>query len=609
MANDVDIIIGADSSKLQREVRDATQELDRLRTASERMTTSSVEMDRALAGAAKRLDTARTAAHRAGLELDRLPEIGDQIDDGMSRTAKAAALTGDAFGSLAGPIGDVGDAFAMMPPAMAATVVAAGAVISIFGSLVTTTLDVVRNMDDYVDVMDGTETNIYELRDSMTALDVAMKRQQVEIAEGMAPSLGFLANAYLSVSDNIGRALEWITNNVSKAISWISMKAVEGYDFVAGIAREMLDFVFMIAESIGDIFGVSDSTSRGVIDSIVSYAGSGIAAAFKPMQLAFDAMSAIMGQAERGRRIAKTEADAFNKQLTSQQMWTANFERMSSDWEKEDEERDKDKEDRLDNIAKGHDKVKEAAEGVNDEYAKFDPSKFTFQTSAEDVEVSQVMTIDFDAMDASMQTVDNYVEQVKQKNKDAAGDVKNIWEESAGALANASAGFATAITGLVSELASRNTANTRAERLKQFKTMKAAAIAEATINTFLGVTQSLGSAPFPVNVVLGALTLAAGGVQIGLIASQQPNFHRGGIMRSRDLAGDERAFSATTRANEAVVLTQQAMGAFAGQLSRVNAGDGMGGGMAPVYVMVDGRASPTRQFARPDPLYGRRRLA
>lgn len=75
------------------------------------------------------------------------------------------------------------------------------------------------------------------------------------------------------------------------------------------------------------------------------------------------------------------------------------------------------------------------------------------------------------------------------------------------------------------------------------------------------------------------------------------------------LAGDERAFSATTRANEAVVLTQQAMGAFAGQLSRVNAGEGMGGGMAPVYVMVDGRASPTRQFARPDPLYGRRRLA
>jgi hypothetical protein len=51
------------------------------------------------------------------------------------------------------------------------------------------------------------------------------------------------------------------------------------------------------------------------------------------------------------------------------------------------------------------------------------------------------------------------------------------------------------------------------------------------------------------------------------------------------------------------------MGAFAGQLSRANAGEGMGGGMAPVYVMVDGRASPTRQFARPDPLYGRRRLA
>jgi hypothetical protein len=103
--------------------------------------------------------------------------------------------------------------------------------------------------------------------------------------------------------------------------------------------------------------------------------------------------------------------------------------------------------------------------------------------------------------------------------------------------------------------------------------------------------------------------VAAGAVEIGMIASQQPNFHRGGIMRSQNLAGDERSFSATTRANEAVVLTQQAMGAFAGQLSRMNAGEPMGGGMAPVYVMLDGRASPTRQFARPDPLYGRRRLA
>ena len=115
----------------------------------------------------------------------------------------------------------------------------------------------------------------------------------------------------------------------------------------------------------------------------------------------------------------------------------------------------------------------------------------------------------------------------------------------------------------------------------------------------------------PVGLVLAGLTIAAGAVEIGMIASQQPNFHRGGIMRSQNmgLAGDERSFSATTRANEAVVLTQQAIGAFAGQLSRANAGEPMGGGMAPVYVMVDGRAAPTRQFARPDPLYGRRRLA
>ena len=239
----------------------------------------------------------------------------------------------------------------------------------------------------------------------------------------------------------------------------------------------------------------------------------------------------------------------------------------------------------------------------------FNPDNFAFLTEAADV-TSKRLSIDVVA-DMSLDPLNVKLNAMKANSAAAAKESSDVWKESASGIVNAAASFATSLTGMVSELASRNTANTRAERLKQFRTMKAAALVEASINTALGVTQSLGSAPFPANIVLGALTLAAGGVQIGMIASQQPNFHRGGIMRSdrAGLAGDERAFSATTRANEAVVLTQQAMGAFAGQLSRVNAGEGMGGGMAPVYVMVDGRASPTRQFARPDPLYGRRRLA
>ena len=85
MANDVDIIIGADSSKLQREVRDATQELDRLRTASERMTTSSVEMDRALAGAANPEEPSKATMSRRRALKTRTPVCGQKPAAGQFR--------------------------------------------------------------------------------------------------------------------------------------------------------------------------------------------------------------------------------------------------------------------------------------------------------------------------------------------------------------------------------------------------------------------------------------------------------------------------------------------------------------------------------------------
>lgn len=591
MANDVDIIIGADSSKLQREVRDATAELDRLRTASERMGRSSVEMDRALAGAAKRLDVARKAAHSAGLELDKIPDIGERIDDGMSRTAKAAALTGDAFGSLAGPIGDVGDAFAMMPPAMAATVVGAGAVVSIFGSIVSSSLDVMRNLDDYILVMDGTEQAVWDAAESIKAFDIALQQQQVTIAEKSAPILGGLANIYISVSDNIGRAIDFIISRTSA-----------GLGAIGSFFTELMSFSRFIVVETGKMLGLSADTTGFIYDSIKSVADTMMGAAFKPIVMAMDAVRALMGQAERGQDIAQQKLDDFNSKLYQQQQWTESWEDFLNDADKADKKRDDSKIERLV-------KIKDAANDVTDALEKFDADTFTFLTDVADITTSR-LAIDVVA-DISDQPFNDKLDAMKANAAEAANESSNVWKESASGIVNAAASFATSLTGMVSELASRNTANTRAERLKQFRTMKAAALVEASINTALGVTQSLGSAPFPANIVLGALTLAAGGVQIGLIASQQPNFHRGGIMRSdrMGLAGDERSFSATTRANEAVVLTQQAMGAFAGQLSRVNAGEGMGGGMAPVYVMVDGRASPTRQFARPDPMFGRRRLA
>lgn len=569
MANDVDIIIGADSSKLQREVRDATAELDRLRTASERMGRSSAEMDRALAGAAKRLDDARAAAHRAGVEIDKIPDISDRVDTGMARLAKGAALTGDAFGSLAGPIGDVGDAFAMMPPHAAAAVVAFTAVISIGTALITNTINVIDNLDKYTGRLGANEDALYSARDAVESMRFAGEDLSITLAGLMAPTVE------------------------------------EGALIIAGLAGYARDAAVYLSD-----MGVGATLLKTAIGALLGPAGR-LAMVF--LEFGAAALKA-RGEEELAAMQAQRateQATADSARLAEQAQRTAEQQARIAEVHQKQAEREQTTRERLAKTTRSHATAIDSVTAARKREAtaiteSFDPDSFEFLTNVEDITVDVPIEFKLDEM-----VVTNKLNQMKANSMHAVGEVEDVWKESASGIVQAAATFATSLTGMVSELASRNTAHTRAERLKQFRTMKAAALVEASINTALGVTQSLGSAPFPANIVLGALTLAAGGVQIGLIASQQPNFHRGGIMRAErmGLAGDERSFSATTRANEAVVLTQQAIGAFAGQLSRANAGEGMGGGMAPVYVMVDGRASPTRQFARPDPMYGRRRLA
>lgn len=91
-----------------------------------------------------------------------------------------------------------------------------------------------------------------------------------------------------------------------------------------------------------------------------------------------------------------------------------------------------------------------------------------------------------------------------------------------------------------------------------FRMQKAADLASATISTARAVTAALAYPPGPPGTIpMAALTGAAGAVQIGLIAAQQPSFHIGS--RAGDLAPDE--VRATLTRGEAV-LTRQAQAAL-----------------------------------------------
>lgn len=92
-----------------------------------------------------------------------------------------------------------------------------------------------------------------------------------------------------------------------------------------------------------------------------------------------------------------------------------------------------------------------------------------------------------------------------------------------------------------------------------WRAQKAAAVAQATVNAALAVSQALGSAPPPVNFALAAAAGVAGAINVGVIAaSPPPKFHSGTMYASPSggMAADE--FSATLQRGEIVVDRQTA---------------------------------------------------
>lgn len=105
---------------------------------------------------------------------------------------------------------------------------------------------------------------------------------------------------------------------------------------------------------------------------------------------------------------------------------------------------------------------------------------------------------------------------------------------------------------------------------KQFEVEKAASLAAAIVNTAEAVTQALASGPPPGNLILAGISGAAGAVQVGTIAAQQPSFHTG-------LAPDE--YTAKLQKGEAV-LSRQGIAA---------ANDGVSRGMGDRPIVVEMR--------------------
>jgi hypothetical protein len=172
------------------------------------------------------------------------------------------------------------------------------------------------------------------------------------------------------------------------------------------------------------------------------------------------------------------------------------------------------------------------------------------------------------------------------------------WKAAQGDLVAASAGAANGMLAIMDVITDAQTAHLnkdsaeyRKHRKRQFAAHKAAAIAEAVINTALAVTKTLSQYAFPINVVLGALTLAAGVGTIATIAATKPSFYGGGMVYA-SASRQPDAVDTTLHDGEGV-LTRRGVASLGGPeaVRAVNQGMMGGGGGASVVAvsMMDSR--------------------
>jgi len=208
--SDVDIILSADASKLNRELRAAQDELDRLTRAQQRAGTAAGSLDKAVEAARKRLEAASTAAHRAGVSLDKAHGSVLDMDRGMAGLAQGAALTGSALGGMAGTLGDVGDACAMMPAPIAAATVAFAGIVAVGYGFATAAVEAARSADELSTSTGKRREYALAAGSALDAMDTEARQAYLTVGSLFAPAVSNAAYVLTGLSREARDAAIWL---------------------------------------------------------------------------------------------------------------------------------------------------------------------------------------------------------------------------------------------------------------------------------------------------------------------------------------------------------------------------------------------------------------
>lgn len=554
MANgDVNILITADASRMEGEVKRARAELDRLTRAVADTEDASGALSKATADAQRKLGEVGDAARRAGVDISRYEESADDAahssrDLGSTLEAldKGTRVLNGAMGDVAGPLNDFFELTQSAGKGAAALAVGGLAVVSTLAALGSATWDVIANITDYTDAINrAAHTNM-------------VSQDQVDQL--------YQANATVTQASNV----------------WDTFKATLASKFSPFFNKFMTGLVGSVT-----YFGE-------LVDQVLS--GNVFSAHAKAVETAANTVQGYLKQREAMAEQVRAEANATEKSAAAAAKAAPRLRNVAEGYRQ---------------VAEAAHKAARAQDSMPTlEFGEIDPESIMVTPNLDEtiaayeeagtrirdaIDIGQFQLPPLKSPDevrAEQKAIVNSLDAIRERAT-ATGAVFSTIGQGVGGLGSIFEGALELADGA-----------SRQVRMRLFAAMKAARISEAVINGAVAITRAFAELGPIGGAVMAPIVGAQTAVQVGLIAQQRPTFHRGGYLASPSMLSPDEV---VIRRNEvpAVMTAQGARTLGQSGLARMNAGEApaTGGG---VFVMLDGRRVGTRLFAAPDPTYGMR---
>lgn len=554
MANgDVNILINADASRMEGEVKRARAELDRLTRAVADTEDASGALSKATADAQRKLGEVGDAARRAGVDISRYEKSADDAahssrDLGSTLEAldKGTRVLNGAMGDVAGPLNDFFELTQSAGKGTAALAVGGLAVVSTLAALGSATWDVIANITDYTDAINRAAHTNMVTQDQVDQL--------------------YQANATVTQASNV----------------WDTFKATLATRFSPYFNKFMTGLVGSVT-----YFGE-------LVDQVLS--GNIFSAHAEALKTASNTVQGYLKQREAMAEQVRAEANATEHSAQAAAKAAPRLRNVAEGYRQ---------------VAEAAHKAARAQDSMPTlEFGEIDPEAIVVEPNLDELiaayeeagtRIHEVIDIGQfqlpplkspDEVRAEQKAITNSLDAIKERAT-ATGAVFSTIGQGVGGLGSIFEGALELADGA-----------SRQVRMRLFTAMKAARISEAVINGAVAITRAFAELGPIGGAVMAPIVGAQTAVQVGLIAQQRPTFHRGGYLASPSMLSPDEV---VIRRNEvpAMMTAQGARTLGQSGLARMNAGEApaTGGG---VFVMLDGRRVGTRLFAAPDPTYGMR---